>query len=206
MSLDAAFARFPVLTTARLRLREPRAEDAEGIFALKSDPEVTAPYAAEPYRSIDQSRNWIRDRIADFARRDGLVWVVALAADDRAIGSVCYWHFEPGGRCAEVGYEFARPHWGRGIGTEAVGEVVRFGFAEMQLHRIEACPLARNAPSIRLLEKLGFRREGVLRDRVLRPGGFEDQLYLARLASDPIGAAPTDGSRAPGDRPGRDVR
>lgn len=181
MTFDAAFAKFPELGTERLRLRAPRPEDAEAIFVLKSDPEVTGPYGAEPHTSLDQSRSWVRDRVADYARRDGLLWVVALRDTDVAIGSCCFWHFEPGDRTVELGYELARAYWGRGFAAEAVAAVVRYGFTEMELHRIEACPLARNAPSHRLLLRLGFVLEGTLRDRVRRADGFEDQAYYGLL-------------------------
>jgi [ribosomal protein S5]-alanine N-acetyltransferase len=181
MTLDAAFTNFPVLTTERLRLREPRAEDAEAIFEFKSDPEVTRPYAVEPYRALEQSAAWVRGRLDDYRRRDGLVWIVVAAGDDRAIGSVCFWHFEPGFRTAELGYELRRSHWGRGIATEAAGAAVGFGFTEMEFHRIEACPLAENVASHRLLEHLGFTLEGTLRERVARPDRFEDQLYYGLL-------------------------
>jgi len=181
MTIDAAFTNFPVLSTARLRLRAPRPEDAPAVFEFKSDPEVTGPYAAEPHRSLEQSASWVAARLDNYRHRDSNLWIVADAREDRAIGSACLWHFETDRRCAELGYEIGRPHWGRGLATEAAAEVVRFGFTEMDLHRIEACPLAGNVASHRLLRHLGFSLEGTLRERVGRPGRFEDQFYYGLL-------------------------
>jgi ribosomal-protein-alanine N-acetyltransferase len=63
-----------------------------------------------------------------------------------------------------VGYALARDHWGQGIGTEAVWAMLRFGFEQMNLHRIYAGTIADNYESVRMLEKIGFVREGTKRE------------------------------------------
>jgi [ribosomal protein S5]-alanine N-acetyltransferase len=184
MTADQAFATFPVLTTRRLVLREARPSDVEAVLAWKSDPEVTHPYGVEPYRSLDEAKTWIDDRLRNFRERDGLVWIVADREGDRAIGSACYWHFDRDFATVELGYEMARARWRQGITTEAVAEILRYGFRDLGLHRIEACPFARNEPSVRLLRKLGFVLEGTLRERVPLGGRFEDQLYFGLLETE----------------------
>ena len=73
------------------------------------------------------------------------------------------------------------PYWNQGYATEAAGRVVEYGFETLDLHRIQAFVLPTNIGSVRVLEKLGFRREGVLRDYVLKWGEFQDRAIYGLL-------------------------
>ncbi len=180
-SQEAAFTHFPVLTTDRLHLREAQPEDAEALFEIKSDPNVTRRYGQEPHRSLDDTRAWI-GRIRDsYARRDALFWCLTLNDQDTPIGSGTLWNIDPGFHCGELGYELHPAYAGKGFMTEAASAIVGYGFAGLGLHRIEACPLAGNEPSRRLLLRLGFSYEGNLRQRVFFRGHFEDLLYFGLL-------------------------
>ncbi len=181
MTFDAAFTQFPTLSTRRLCLRALHRADAEALFAIKSDLEVTRQYGQEPHGAPDETRAWIQRRQADYAQRDALFWALALPDDDRLIGGCTYWNFEPGLRCAEIGYELHPAYQGQGLMTEALSAVVAYGFAGLGLHRIEANPLAANLPSQNLLRRLGFTYEGTLRERVFFRGHFYDQLYFGLL-------------------------
>jgi ribosomal-protein-alanine N-acetyltransferase len=120
-------------------------------------------------------------QVNGYAIRDSVLWTLTLKDDDVAIGEYCLWNFEPGFLCAEVGYELHSKYWNRGLMSEALTEVLTYGFVEMGLHRIEACPFACNFHSRDLLVKLGFRLEGTLRDRHLFHGRYLDQLYYGLL-------------------------
>lgn len=181
MSLEDAFASFPVLTTRRMRLRQMRTTDAPAVHAFKSDLEVTKHYGQEPHRSIDQTRAWIQRREDDYGRRETIFWVFALAGEDTAIGSSCFWNFDSGFHCAEIGYELHPAYWRQGLMSEALSAVLTYGFDELGLHRIEANPLAGNESSVKLLRKLGFTYEGCLRQRHFYRGNFGDQLYFGIL-------------------------
>ena len=193
MTLDEAFSKVPTFTTSRLVLRPLELVDAEAIFEIKGDPRVTERYAAEPHANVDQTRRWVEDRLAGYIRRDSIFWVCALRGEERAIGSCCYWHFDERSRCSELGYELNRACWPRGITSEALVPVLRYGFDGMGLHRIEACPFSENAPSSRLLQSLGFKLEGTLRQRLQFRGRFVDQLYYSLLEGEfdpPSGGSP----------------
>jgi ribosomal-protein-alanine N-acetyltransferase len=184
LTIDSAFTTFPTLATSRLLLRQARLEDAASIFRFKSNPEVTHRYGQEPHASIEQTRGWIERLISGYAGRDSLSWVVTMKARDRAIGNIALWNFGEGMRCVELGYELHPDFWGSGLAAEACAAVLDFGFTEMDLNRVEACPLAANGPSNHLLEKLGFTLEGNLRQRVTFRGDFIDQLYYGMLRSE----------------------
>jgi ribosomal-protein-alanine N-acetyltransferase len=93
------------------------------------------------------------------------------------------------GRRAEVGYDLGRVHWGRGVMDEVLPVVLAFGFGVFGLRRIEAMVTPGNARSCALLERHGFRREGLLRDHGYWKERFWDQILYARLATDASGRA-----------------
>ena len=91
-------------------------------------------------------------------------WLVADRRGDAAIGSCSLFRFDARHRRAEVGYALRSDRWGRGLAAEAVALALDWGFRTLALHRIEAGIDPRNDASRRLLERLGFRREGLLRN------------------------------------------
>lgn len=182
MTIEQAFTTFPSLTTQHLHLREVQPSDAEALFAIKSDPEVTARYAQEPHRSLEDTHRWIQRLQDSYQQRDALFWCLTLKGNDRAIGGCTLWNLEPPGyHHAELGYELHPDYWGRGFITEANRALIDYGFRELDFHRIEACPLDENTASRRLLAKLGFSYEGNLRQRLFFRGEFKDQLYFSLL-------------------------
>ncbi|HJZ60101.1 MAG TPA: GNAT family protein, partial [Gemmataceae bacterium] len=105
-------------------------------------------------------------------------------ADCSPVGAVgCFWASQPN-RTMELGYWVGERFWGRGLAVEASRAVLAHAFAACGPERIQARVIAGNAPSIRVLEKLGFRYEGTLRSSLLRRGNFEDVLYFALLKSE----------------------
>jgi [ribosomal protein S5]-alanine N-acetyltransferase len=186
VTLDDAFTNLDTLETPRLRVRPLEESDAEALFEIKSDPEVTMKYCLEPDESIEDTRIWVDKRLEDYTKRDVTYWVFALKESDRAIGGCCFWNFDPTLRCAEIGYELHRAYWNKGFTSEALSAVLTYGFTGMDLHRIEALPLAFNTPSVKLLIKLGFRLEGTIRERVFFRGRFEDQLIFGLLKDELI--------------------
>jgi [ribosomal protein S5]-alanine N-acetyltransferase len=180
MTLDEAFAKLPTFATRRLLVRPMEISDVEGIFEIKGDAEVREKYGTEPHSTLDETRKFIEDRLAGYRKRDSMFWVYSLKGSAKVVGSCCFWHFDEESLCAEIGYELNRMYWRQGITSEALVPVLSYGF-EMGLNRIEACPLAENEASNRLLMKLGFRYEGKLRQRVRFGGRFIDQCYYGLL-------------------------
>lgn len=181
MTIDAAFTRFPSLTTNRLYLRQLQPTDAGALFAIKSDLEVTRHYGQEPHQSLDDTQAWLQRLQASYDRREALFWCLTRKGDDTVIGTCTFWNFDPSFQCAEVGYELHPAYGQQGIMAEAVSAILTYGFRKLGLHRIEANPLADNTPSERLLLKLGFTHEGTLRQRHFFRDHFADQLYFGLL-------------------------
>lgn len=168
------FARFPVLTTARLILRELTANDASDVLVFRSDPEVQR-YNSEPLRELSQSHALIEEIRGVYASGTGIIWAVVLAHTGRVVGISGFSSWDRYHRRADIGYDLARDWWGHGLATEALDAILAFGSSEMSLHRIEAQTIADNHASVRLLDRLGFRREGTRRSYSLEEDGtFHD--------------------------------
>lgn len=185
----------PRLVTERLRLRPFVAEDAAALAKLGGAPEIADtmldwphPFSAANARSTiaAQAAGYQAGRAIHFAieRRDraGLVGGIELCALDNP-------H-----RCAELRFWIAEAEWGQGFASEAARAVLRFGFGELGLHRIDAMHLARGEAAAAVLRKIGMRQEGVLRERVRKAGRFEDVAQCAALASEVVAS----GEEAPG--------
>ena len=150
------FPPFTKLTTERLFLRELQPGDAEEIFQLRSDEEVSALIDRPIATSIDDARQFIDKMIAAQA----MMWVITLKDNPKLIGTIVYWNIVKEKDEAEVGYELLPQYRGQGIMQEALLKVIEFGFKTLGLKSIFADPKAINEQSVRLLEKSGFVRKG----------------------------------------------
>ena len=132
-----------------------------------------------PY-TIDDARWWIEHASQDDPERS-----FAIASAEEPIGSIGLIFGEDVHRCnAELGYWLAEPFWGRGIMTGAVRALTEYAFRRFPLNRIYAEPFASNLASMRVLEKAGFLREGVLRASVVKDDAILDQIVYAKLAKE----------------------
>jgi RimJ/RimL family protein N-acetyltransferase len=174
----------PTIPAARLRLRRLGEGDVAALFEVFSHPQVMRYWSRPPYESEDDARILLES--IERGARDGtlLQWGIARASDDRVIGTctlagICH----ENGR-AEVGFALGRPHWGQRYANEALVALLDHAFGALRLHRIEADVDPRNTPSLRTLERLGFVREGYLRQRWAVGGERQDSVLLGLLASD----------------------
>lgn len=180
------FTSFPILYTSRLILREIVLPDAEAILSIRGDVRVTRLNSGKPMQTLDEARELImkgRQAYDDHRRID---WGIVLkAAPEAGLVGRCgfnYWLRQD--RRASIGYDLGYAYWGEGIMTEAVGAIVQFGFEQMRLNRIEADTDAENFGSMRVLEKVGFKREGVQREQYFEWEEFHDLVLYALLKKD----------------------
>ena len=152
------------IETPRLLLRPLREADLEAYFAICSDPEVMRTWGTKPHASLEDTRQLLA--FLDESYRLGLSarWGVEEKATGRLVGDVGFWRFVKERFRAEVGAKLARDCWSRGYMTEALVAVVGFGLEAMGLHSVEANVDPGNPGAIRLVEKAGFEREGLLRE------------------------------------------
>jgi len=183
------FYDLPVLETERLLLRKLTLDDAEDMFEYASDPEVTKYLVWVAHQDIEDSREFLKSVLDRY--RKGLVasWGVVHKLDEKLIGTCGYISWLPHGDLgkharAELGFALSRKYWGQGLMPEAVREVITFGFRKMQLNRIQATCEVENLASERVLEKVGMKFEGVLREYMYAKGAYRDLKMFSILRSE----------------------
>lgn len=171
----------PTLEARRLRLRPFGAADVDELVALYADPEVIRFMAGPRVRDADDARSLLAEIDAHARHRTLFQWAVARRGDDRLLGSVTLAELQWSHRRAEIGFALTPAHRGRGLMGEAVARLLDHAFEGLGLHRVEADVDPRNEPSLRLLERLGFRREGWLRERYRQGDEWQHSVFLGLL-------------------------
>jgi len=177
----------PTLETPRLLLRPVAAADAPAVYLYASNPAVTRFTLFETHRSIDDARWFVTDYVRSrYASEEPDPLAIVLRDDPlgRMVGAIgAHWASQPNGTM-ELGYSLAEPYWGRGLTTEAARAVTDHVFEWYPVERLQARVFVGNESSGRVLEKLGFGREGVLRSLVLRRGRHRDIVMYSLVRED----------------------
>lgn len=171
---------FPILETDRSILRQVTPEDASSLLTYLSNKEVTMHMGLEPFQSIDDALDEISWYQSILEKKTGIRWGITLKDQEEVIGSCGFLNLTSQHHRSEIGIELSKDHWGKGIASEAFEAVIRYGFEQMDLQRIEALIEPPNIPSQKLTEKQGFIREGLLRSYEFTCGKFDD-LYMYSL-------------------------
>ncbi|MDX1520590.1 MAG: GNAT family protein [Anaerolineae bacterium] len=171
-----------MLTTSRLTLREFIETDWRAVYAYHTDPRYLR-YYPWTTRTETEVQTFVQRFITWQAEdpRSRFQFAIVLTAGQQLIGTCGLRMNQPGGWEADFGYEIAPDHWGHGYATEAAAAMLAYGFETLQLHRISASVIADNTASIRVLEKLGLRHEGTLRQNQWMKGRWWDTLIYAIL-------------------------
>jgi [ribosomal protein S5]-alanine N-acetyltransferase len=158
------------ITTERTELREVRAADLPDLMHVNGDPEVTRflPYAT--WSSQADAAAWLERMEGICATGSARQLVIARREDGKAIGTALLFKLDEGSRRAELGYAMGRAHWRRGYTGEALRALLSHAFGSLGLRRIEAEVNPGNEASNRLVQSLGFVREGFLRERWIGKG------------------------------------
>jgi ribosomal-protein-alanine N-acetyltransferase len=181
MPSTAVCDEFPNLETERLFLRPLALEDADFIFRHFSDPAVARYLMDEPPLTEYAQAEAIIRFYLEPAGKTYHRWGLARKADHRLIGTCGYHKWDKRYYRAEIGYDLSPGFWGQGYMTEALRAVIQHGFERMGLNRIDALVYVENDRSVRLLQQLGFKPEGILRDYFYLDGKFYDHTLYALL-------------------------
>src|SRR5512139_123541 len=173
------------LHTHRLILREFVPADWSVVLAYQRDPRYLK-YSDWVDRTPDDAQRFVQmflDQQAERPRRKFQL-AIMLKASGQLIGDCGIRRVAAGAHEADIGYELAADQWGHGYATEAARAIVRFGFAELNVHRIWAWCIADNVASARVLERLGLKLEGRLRDKEFFKGRWWDTLMYGILENE----------------------
>ena len=175
------------LRTHRLLLRPWRLSDVDDAVAYGSDPawgrylwNTPSPYTyedASQFVTMASNDSWETQAL------------FAIELEGRVVGGVRLYLTDVQGGIAGMGFNLARSRWGHGYATEAAGAVLAYAFEQGGLHRVYATADSRNLASIRVQEKLGMSREGMLRHHHLHSGEYADEVVYGILANEWAGRA-----------------
>ena len=174
----------PTIDANRVSLRHFTARDVAAIYDIYADPEVMRYWGASPMVAQREAKDFLSEAREDLRLGKCLQWAIARRSDGQLIGTVAFFKLDTLAGKVEIGFALGRNYWGVGYMQEALQAALGFGFNEIGVRRIEADVDPRNISSIRLLEGLGFQREGFLRERWLVSGATQDSLFYGLLKKD----------------------
>ena len=174
MKIEDVFGDLPKIETERLILRKMNLNDAQDLYEYASDAEVTRYVTWDTHKSIEDYRNFLKSVIQRYEKKEVSGWGVVLKENKKFIGTCGYMWWHIGCARAEMGYALSRKYWDKGLMTETVKEIIKFGFEKMKLNRIEARCMIGNIASEKVMEKVGMTFEGIMREQMYAKGVFSD--------------------------------
>ncbi len=175
---------FPELETERLKLIQITQEHVKSFYEIMSRDEVTKYYGMDSLQSMDEAAQIIDSFASTFNSNRGIRWGIVSKEQNELIGTLGLNNLNRKSRKAEIGYELHPSYWNKGITSEAVHKVISYSFNELALHRMGAVTYPQNEPSILLLQKFGFVKEGVLRGYLYQNNHSHDALVFSVLQSE----------------------
>ena len=182
--MEAYGGYMPLLETERLRLRRLCMRDAADIFDYSRDPQVAKYVLWDAQTSLSEARSYLRFMLRKYRLGEPASWGIELKATGRIVGTIGFMWVQTDNCSAEVGYSLSRDYWNNGIMTEALREVIRYGFLGLRLNRIEAQHETGNPASGAVMRKCGMAKEGTLRQRLFNKGKYVDVDMYSILRGD----------------------
>jgi RimJ/RimL family protein N-acetyltransferase len=174
----------PSVETERLVLRPFELSDAPRVKLLAGDRDIAATTLNVPHPYEDgMAEKWIGSHQERFDKEEEVVFAITLKAGGELIGAIGL-ILKRDHEKAELGYWIGKPYWGRGYCTEAARAVLRYAFTDLRLNRVHAYQFRHNPASGRVMQKLGMRHEGRLRQHVKKWGQFVDNELYSILRSE----------------------
>ena len=178
------FSPFPEMETKRLTLKKISDAHLDDLFELLGNPNVAAFDYFYPVEHIEKVNDFIHRYEDQRVNQSEITWGVCLKASGELIGTCCLGNFDEMARRSEIGYAIKEKEWNKGYVTEALNSVLAYGFNEIKLNRIEATITPGNDASVRVLEKLNFKTEGLVREKDFIKGELVDGIIMGLLAKE----------------------
>ncbi|MEO6039390.1 MAG: GNAT family N-acetyltransferase [Saprospiraceae bacterium] len=155
---NRSFTPFPILITERLTIRQLLLNDAQNIFALRSDSEINKYLDRQPSKTVEDARNFINNVTEKIKKNESIYWAITLTESKIFVGTICLFEFLDKHNKCEIGYELLSNFHGKGIMKEATSKVIEYAVQTMKVQTIEAFTHKNNQSSTKLLGKLEFRK------------------------------------------------
>jgi ribosomal-protein-alanine N-acetyltransferase len=174
---------FPTLRTERLALIEITTDDVAEIFDIFSNDKVTRFYDCDSFKSKNEALKIIELFQKRFNDVIGIRWGITLTNAKKIIGTIGFNKFQYN-MIGKLGYDLNENYWNRGIITEAIKIITEFGFKTLHIHRIEAEVIPENIASSIVLERNGYTKEGVMRDKGFWKNKHHTLILYSKLSTD----------------------
>lgn len=156
-------------------------DDVDALFEVFSDPKVMRYWSSGPLPNREAAAAMQREIAQGNLKESMWKWGLALRESNKIIGTVTLFNLNLSNGRAEIGYAMGSPYWGKGYMNEALTALIVHAFDVVKLRRLEADVDPRNTPSVSTLERLGFQREGFLRERWHVEGELQDAFFYGLL-------------------------
>ncbi len=170
------------LETERLILRKATEEDMEDLYELYSQERVVELLPLALFTSLQDARDELIWYEKILEEGSGMRWVIEEKLSSKVIGTCGFLYYEKEHNRIEIGYDLHPSYWGKGYMTEALDTIIKYGFKDMNLNKIEAKAVVENSASAKVLVRLGFQQEGVLRQHEFEKGRYIDLAVYAILS------------------------
>lgn len=175
---------FPTLKTKRLKLVHIDHQYDQALFDIMSNKSVTEFYGMDSLQSIDQATKIIDSFQSTYEKKQGIRWGIILEQTNAFIVTIGLNNLTTRSKRAEIGYELHPDFWRKGIATEAIEAVLNYSFDELGVFRMGAVTFPDNVSSNNLLEKVGFKKEGILRGYLFQNNQSHDAYVFSMLKTD----------------------
>jgi RimJ/RimL family protein N-acetyltransferase len=169
------------IETERLAIRAVEERDLVALLSVNGDEAVTRYLSYQSWKSVEDGAAWLERMRKIEASGTAVQLVVVERTSGHAVGTCLLFRHEEASARAELGYALGHQHWGKGYMREALSSLIAHAFSVQALRRLEAEVNPVNSASCRLLEELGFKKEGLLRKRWLEKGVVYDTNFYGLL-------------------------
>jgi len=170
MKAEKIFRNLPVLKTKRLILRKITLKDIDAIYDYACSRQTTKYMIWKPHKSKSETKNFIIDTLQRYKNGQPASWGIVCLKCNKLIGMAGFTEYSAIHKTGGIGYVLLPECWNKGYMTEAVKEIIKFGFNRLGLNRVEATCDVKNKGSARVMEKSGMKFEGTMRKCVIRQG------------------------------------
>ena len=174
-----------IIETERLILRKFEYSDSSSMLKnWIADEKIQSLYSEPTYKTEEAVKELLTKYITSYEKEDYYRWAVIDKETNECIGQIAYFLVDSKNHFAEIEYCIGAEFQCRGFATEATKAVIKYGFEQMNLHKVQICTKTINIPSKRVIEKCGFTYEGILRDYFYMNGEYIGRLYFSILRSE----------------------
>ncbi len=184
MKVETLFNELPVFETERLLLRKISLDDIQEYYEFASDPIVSANTLWDRHETLEDTINEMDYVMKKFELRRAYRWGIVYKPLNKLIGRTGLISWDVRHQRAEIGFALSSEYWSKGIMTEATKEIITYSFDKLDVNRIEGRCNYNNIGSAHVLENIGMKFEGILRQQLKIKGEFIDQKMYAVLKGD----------------------